>query len=242
MCRLFAALVETRADHRDALFESPRSLAALSEEHPHGWGVAVWSEREGWSVEKSPVRARDCARYRDRAAVAGELVLAHVRQGTVGAQEHANTHPFIHGRWVFAHNGTIDALPWLRAQTCPVRQRACEGATDSELFFAYLLAALDAEGVLDLPASARTDRVIRDAVARCLAREGFGAINFLLTDGVTIYAHRWGRTLFVSEGEGRAMVASESLAEHRWREVPEGALLRCDRGRAPRWRALDDLA
>lgn len=242
MCRLFAALVDARADHRDALLEAPRSLSSLSQEHPHGWGVAVWSEREGWTVEKAPVRALDCERFRACATRSGNLVLAHVRQRTVGPQGVENTHPFAHGRWVFAHNGTIEALPWLRAQTCAHRQQGCKGETDSELFFAYLQCALEGAGVLDAPASDRTDAALRAAVDRCLALERFGAINFLLTDGETLYAHRWGRTMFVSEGEGRALVASEALGDHAWREVPEGALLRCDRRASPVWRELSRLS
>lgn len=242
MCRLFAALVDARADHRDALLNAPRSLSALSQEHPHGWGVAVWSESEGWAIEKAPVRAQDCARFRACALRPGNLVLAHVRQRTVGPQGVENTHPFAHGRWVFAHNGTIEALPWLRAQTCPGRQGRCLGQTDSELFFAYLQCALEAAGVLDAPASERTDAVIRGALDRCLAQERFGAINFVLTDGETLYAHRWGRTMFVSEGSGGALVASEALADHPWREVPEGALLRCDRRSPPVWREVPRLS
>lgn len=238
MCRLFAALVDVRADHRDALVDAPRSLRALSEEHPHGWGVAVWSEREGWTVEKSPVRAMDCERYRACATRSGNLVLAHVRQRTVGPQDLENTHPFTHGRWVFAHNGTIEALPWLREQTCAARREAVAGQTDSELFFAFLLCALDRAGVLDAPASARTDEALGEAIAQCLSQERFGAINFLLSDGETLYAHRWGRTMYVSDGGGSALVASEGFGEHPWREVPEKSFLRCDRGVSPTWRTL----
>lgn len=238
MCRLFAAMVDTRADQRDALIHAPRSLAALSEEHPHGWGVAVWSDAEGWSIEKSPVRAMDCARYRACAGRPGQLVLAHVRQRTVGPLAIENTHPFSLGRWVFAHNGTIEALPWLREQTCPLRRERLIGETDSELFFNYLLGALDRAGVLDAPADPRTDSALRDAVARCLAQERFGAINFVLTDGETLYAHRWGRTLFVSEVQGGALLASEGFGDHPWREVREGSLLRCDRSSPIRWREL----
>lgn len=242
MCRLFAALVEPRAHHRLALLDAPRSLSWLSEEHPHGWGVAVWREGDGWQIEKSPVRARDCARYRDAAAREGNLVLAHVRQRTVGPQGIENTHPFRHGRWVFAHNGTIEDIAWLRGETDPARSAACEGSTDSELFFAYLLTALDAAGVVDLCADARTDAAIVAALDRALGRARFGAANFLLTDGETLYAHRWGRTMFVSDREDGALVASETLTEEAWRPVAEGTLLRADRGARPVWRVITTRA
>lgn len=238
MCRLFAAVAETRTHHRHALLEAPRSLSWLSEEHPHGWGVAVWRDDAGWTIDKSPVRARDCARYREAAGREGDVVLAHVRQRTVGPQGVVNTHPFHHGRWVFAHNGTIEDLAWLRAQTCPQRRGACEGETDSELFFAYLLTALDGAGRVDVAADARTDAALADAVRAALGRERFGAANFLLTDGATLYAHRWGRTMHVAEGTRGALVASEAITDDAWRGVDEGTLLRADRGSHPAWRVV----
>jgi glutamine amidotransferase len=36
-------------------------------------------------------------------------VLAHLRRATVGRVALENTHPFCHGSWVFAHNGTLPA-------------------------------------------------------------------------------------------------------------------------------------
>jgi glutamine amidotransferase len=238
MCRLFAALVSTPRHHRRALVDAPRSLAGLSDEHPHGWGVAVWRDDEGWRIDKRPVRARDCDRYRACAAQEGEVVIAHVRQGTVGPQALHNTHPFRRGRWVFAHNGTIEDLDWLRAQTCPDRQRDCEGQTDSELFFSYLLSALDAAGVVDAPADARTDAALVGALDGALARARFGAVNFLLSDGRTLYAHRWGRTMLVADGDGGGLVASEVPEGEDWRVVPEGTLLRVERGLRPSWREV----
>lgn len=242
MCRLFAALVDPRRHHRFALLDAPRSLAWLSEEHPHGWGVAVWAEEQGWQVEKRPVRAKDCEAYRDAAAREGNLVLAHVRQRTVGPQGIENTHPFRRGRWVFAHNGTIEDLDWLRDQTASRYRAACEGSTDSELFFSYLLTALDAAGRVDADPDARTDLAVTDALRSALARPRFGAVNFLLTDGRTLYAHRWGRTMFVTDGPHGAMVASEALTDDPWRPVEEGALLRCDQRAGAGWRVVSSSA
>lgn len=238
MCRLFAAVAETQRHHRHALLDAPRSLSSLSEEHPHGWGVAVWRDGAGWIIDKSPVRALDCARYREAAARAGEVVLAHVRQRTVGPQGVSNTHPFRRGRWVFAHNGTIEDLPWLRAQTCPQRRGACEGETDSELLFAYLLTALDAANRLDAPADAATDTALAGALRAALSREGFGAANFLLSDGAVLYAHRWGRTMHVAERVDGALVASEAITDDAWQGVDEGTLLRTDRQARPSWRLV----
>jgi predicted glutamine amidotransferase len=133
---------------RFCLYQAPRSLSCLSREHPDGWGIAVYeSGREHWMLHKHPACAGSDDRFADVAVTAtGHSMVAHIRKRTVGPIGMDNTHPFHRGRWVFAHNGTIDELDALRSRTSPARRAEVVGTTDSELFFAYLLSRLDDEG------------------------------------------------------------------------------------------------
>lgn len=263
MCRLVGVVASETTDFRFTLNEAPRSLAALSPEHPHGWGLAVHAEGRGWDVHKQAACARDDARFCKLAADArGELLVAHVRKRTVGPVGCPNTHPFHRGPWVFAHNGTIDDTAWLAERASAARRAEIEGETDSELFFAALLTAIDeVGGALGVRSAAdgAVDRAIAGVVARCHARASFGASNFLLSDGVSLYAHRSGRSLFVlTRGRGdrvvdsrrsrethavietpwsdrreAVLVASERITDEPWAELAEQTLLRVERGPRP---------
>lgn len=216
------------------LAERPRSLAALGAEHRDGWGVASF-EAGRWSVHKGTRSAAEDARFARRAArLRGQVLISHVRKRTVGETRTVNTHPFVRGRWVFAHNGTIEDREHLRRETSATRAEEIAGETDSELFFAWLLTRLDAAGLARAPASRETDRVIASCVRACRARAGFGSFNFLLSEGSACWVHRFGRGLFLLErgGDGRraraAFVASEPTTEEPWRELADGTLLRVD--------------
>jgi len=159
MCRLLGVVSSETTDFRFSLHEAPKSLAVLSTEHAHGWGLAVHGDR-GWSLHRNPVRAGDCARFRELAASArGEVLLAHIRKRTVGPIGLENTHPFLQGRWVFAHNGTIEDIGWFEERTSASRRAEVVGQTDSERLFAWLLSELD---------GAASERASIDrALARC---------------------------------------------------------------------------
>lgn len=265
MCRLLGIAANEATEFRIVLREAPRSLAALSREHPDGWGIAVFDAHEQtWQIDKGLRCAGEDERFHSLAVGSrGEILISHVRQKTVGDTKLVNTHPFYRGRWVFAHNGTIKQLPWLRARSSSERLAQISGDTDSELLFAWLLTCLDEAGVSNEPASQRTDRAI--AVAARSAREepDFGAFNFLLCDGATTYAHRFGRALFLLErhpddvvrsrrtsrdgtvyetpwsGHCTAVfVASEHITHEPWAHIDDGVLLRIERTPTPHWRLI----
>jgi predicted glutamine amidotransferase len=132
------------------------------------------------------------------------------------------------GRWVFAHNGTVQDRAWISANTSPERAAEIRGETDSEAFFAFVLTRLDEAAVTC--ASPETDDVLARTLAECRAREGFGSFNFLLSDGASVYAHRFGRSLYVLERTGdrrspSVFIASEAMTDEAWREVESGTLL-----------------
>ncbi|MFO0761580.1 MAG: class II glutamine amidotransferase [Byssovorax sp.] len=245
MCRLIGACSAGDAGYAFCLQGAPRSLAALSPEHPHGWGLAVHDGAEGWSLVRSPACARDDQGFSGAAERArGPILIAHIRKRTVGPVRVENTHPFRRGRWVFAHNGTVTDLDFLTRRTSPARLAEIEGDTDSERLFAFLLTALDE--------AASTMESIGNALARALRsailRPDFGTANLLLSDGRSLFTFRAGRSLYlldrkrapaspVADAHRRrpaVLVASERLTDEPWDEIPEGALLRIDGGEAPR--------
>ncbi len=233
MCRFLGIVAVRDVELRGCLGDGPRSLAELSREHPDGWGLALFEPgARRWAVHRGVDRALDCARFRALAAASRASVLvAHIRQKTVGCTSLANTHPFAQSNWIFAHNGTVKDVAYLTARSAPERLAEVAGETDSEQLFAFLLTRLDEAGLTDRPASARTDHVLAAACAELRARPGMGALNFLLSDGATSYAHRFGRGMFVLErAAGEVLVASEELTHEPWRLVPDGTLLRMDRG------------
>ena len=264
MCRLLGIASSEPTDFRICLRESPRSLAALSREHRDGWGIAVFDEQGGWSIEKGVACAGEDERFHRLAGGSrGDLFVAHVRQKTVGETSLVNTHPFRQDRWVFAHNGTVKDVAWLRANASPQRIAQIRGETDSEVLFAWLLTRLDEAGVTHVPAGQETDGAIGRAVRAARDREHFGAFNFLLSDGSTLYAHRFGRTMHLlergphdmvrtrrtshdgtvvetpwSQRRTAILIASEKMTDEPWHAVEDGTLLRVDRKPLPHWRLV----
>jgi glutamine amidotransferase len=147
-------------------------------------------------------------------SVDSQALLAHARYATVGAQKDENTHPFRHRRWLFAHDGTVEAFaqvrPRLMAELPDHLRRHVEGETDSEHAFALFLKHLRALAQLD-----DHDLEVR-AVGRALAqtvrdletwsREAGAArasvLNFAATNGRVLAATRRGRPLHYALLEG----------------------------------------
>lgn len=262
MCRLVGIIASEDTEFGLCLKEAPRSLARLSREHPDGWGIATFERtRATWQVHKGTERAFEDTRFHEIAArSAGHLLIAHIRQKTVGSTRLENTHPFERDGWLFAHNGTVKAIDVVRSRASKARLAEIQGDTDSELLFAHLLARLDEAGLTKLTddASRAAATAIVESAARKLREENVGAFNFLLSDGNTTFAHRFGRTLFMlqrapsdrvrelrdvtesttlvtkwTQRRHAVLIASERLTDEEWRELPEGTLLRIDRDPVP---------
>ncbi|MEO6573866.1 MAG: class II glutamine amidotransferase [Polyangiaceae bacterium] len=262
MCRLLGIIASEPTEFRLVLRDVPRSLAALSREHPDGWGLAVYDEAVDWRLHKGVACATEDEHFHRHAAGSrGNILISHVRRKTVGPTSLDNTHPFESSGWVFAHNGTITDTAYLREQASVARSQAMRGETDSELFFAYLLSRFDRAGATK--ASEVTDGIVREVVHDAWTRPNFGAFNFLLSDGHVTYAHRFGRGLFLlergphdevrgalaskdgsvvetpwSQRRRAVFIASEKMTDEPWIEIEDRTLLRVDRSPIPVWRRL----
>ncbi len=246
MCRLFGQHAHPGFDPCEPLCSAENALRFQSHKHPHGWGI-------GWYREGVPQRHlgllpahHDETFVSAARALASGVVVAHVRDASIGRVIEENTHPFVHGRWLFAHNGTLarfkrvgavrDAL---LAEIDPDLRPHVHGETDSERCFYVFLSRLRARAPLDgadLPSVRRALAEMTDAASRICdstASEKPSSMNFLASDGRILAATRRGRTLHLSLDAGPRhafVVASEPIGRGRWEEVPEGGFVGTDDG------------
>jgi predicted glutamine amidotransferase len=238
MCRLLGVVSSGPRSFGLLLREAPRSFAFLSKKHADGWGVAASGRDRGWTVRRSLLRAgADGAFLGWASATLGELIVAHVRQRTRGEVRLENTHPFASSSWVFAHNGTIEDVAYLRARSSSRRLRELRGETDSELLFAFLLTHLDEAGT----ARERVDRALRLATRNLAERAQLGTASFILSDGKALYAHRYRAPLHLlqrKQGLPCVAVTTEPITDEPWLALEGGDLVRIDRDPIPRWTQL----
>jgi glutamine amidotransferase len=220
MCRLYALRATGPTRVACDLLQAPNALVrqshcdARGECHADGWGLVHYADRWPQRV-RGALPAFDDPAFPDTAEeLRAETVLAHVRFASVGDRSLVNTHPFVLGRWVFAHNGTVAALDHLHArltsESRPELLALRMGSTDSEAAFVWLLSRLAAAGIdTSAPHSVETP-LLRDAFAaaaaelwsRCEALEpGEAKLNFVLTDGRSLVATRINHSLHVSQAD-----------------------------------------
>ncbi len=208
MCRLFGfkSAVVSRA-HR-SLVEAENALAQQARHHPDGWGIGYFHGGEAFVLKSQGGAAENDSFRRASERLASHTFVVHVRRATVGGLGPYNVHPFRHGKWLFAHNGTLFGFDRLRERLharipAPLRERVL-GTTDTETLFFYLLASLQDAGVASCGSGVTCGRRAGDAVQEAvdaLYRETSAAdvpppiVNFILTNGTVFLAHRSGRDL-----------------------------------------------
>ena len=241
MCRLFGFRSIIQSHVHSSLTRAENALGVQAERHRDGWGVAYYVSGIP-HVVKSPTPANEDRLFqRVSGVVSSELVIAHVRKATCGELSILNCHPFQHGRWVFAHNGTCYGFDGFRERLIgeirPSLRAHLRGQTDSEVLFLLLLSQLDADALQSdaplgfdaLAAASReaTERIWKERPERHPARchdTDPTCLSFLLTDGEVLLAHQGGRPLcFAADLEAaeeptcgaalrRLRVASEPLS------------------------------
>ena len=223
---------------------APRTLAALILDPPQGLLHQSFAPRlqshglvnadgfgAGWYVPE--VRAEP-ARYRRRvpiwtdasfASLAGTIastcVVAAVRSASIGMPiEEAATAPFTHGRYLFSHNGRVDAdrlrgfLPLAAVPESP-----CDSAVLAALLWHRL----------GQPAAAFPEviaRLVLDAAACTPPGREQAALNVLVADGTTLCATAWGESLHLRrEAEGTLIASEPGDAGGDWEQVPDRSLV-----------------
>ncbi|GEJ57183.1 class II glutamine amidotransferase [Anaeromyxobacter diazotrophicus] len=244
MCRLFAQHADPLHLPHEPLCVAHNALRVQSHRHRHGWGIG-WYDASGVQLRRGVMPAHADEAFAAAAREArSEIVLAHVRDASVGEVVEENTHPFSHGRWLFAHNGTVS-----RFRRAPAVRRALEaeidpryrallaGDTDSERCFFLFLTLLDAHlgagAAPDLEDVRRALSATVETVARLADRRPArpSSLNLLVTNGEVLAVCRRGRTLHVAPHiatSGVFAIASEPIGAGPWREVPEGGFVGID--------------
>lgn len=263
MCRLYGFRSSYPRKVECELIRAENSLLAQSlkdahgHSHPDGWGLAIHNGNTPRVVRQAKAASQSTAFRWVSAQAHSCTVLAHVRRATFGDLRPENTHPFSHGRWLFAHNGTLGAFPVLRdrmlAETTADQRRAIQGQTDSEHIFHFLLAHIETQPEKSLVDAVRLGVTGLMEWARREAPEAEFGLNFLLTDGRESVGARIGRTLWYTlrdrihpcEVCGGALhvegvppddyhaivVASEPITRGEpWESFAEGAIFRIDPG------------
>jgi glutamine amidotransferase len=153
-----------------------------------------------------------------------------------------NTHPFVEGRWVFAHNGTVARYRRSRAvreallsAISPARRRHLSGETDSERCFQLFLSRLDLRRRRGGPSLDDVRGAMAETVSlvRAIADRGehHSTLNFLASDGRLLAACRHLKPLHVTTraaGGHLFAVASEPIGKAGWEEVPEDGFVGID--------------
>lgn len=194
-----------------------------------GFGVGWYSP----DVRAEPARYRKpIPMWNDQtfANIAGAIrtgaFIAAIRNASPGLPiNEACTAPYTRGPWLFAHNGGI--VDWhgptgvgvaLRRRLSDVSLAATEGATDSEVLFGLVLDAIT-EGASPTDAVGSVIRLTQSLSRGC-------RLNFLLTDGTTVFATAAGDTLFTRRDDSSVVVASEPFDDSSaWQVVPDDSLV-----------------
>lgn len=212
MSRLFAYMGNDQDRVKCALYPARKLLVAdgAASASFDAWGLGFYQGGEVLLQRRPKPPTEPIDFYALVKDLRTDVIVGHVRQGTVGKPKNENTHPFRFRSWLFAHHGTIPSFDGVRdellAAVPDFLRRNIRGQTDSEHLFHVMLAFLHDAGKLDdinVPAS-----LVRDAVRGALAlvekSAGKAAADAMecalaLTNGRILVATRHGAPVYLQE-------------------------------------------
>ncbi len=209
MCRLFGFRSSMDVGVHHSLVLAENALAMQSQKHPDGWGIGYY-ESDLPVLRRSAESAFVDRDFRQMARfVRSPTVIAHIRAATIGRIAIENAHPFQMGRWIFAHNGTVQNFESIEEEVlagiAPDLRVHIAGNTDSERMFYLFLSFLRRSGVEyheQAPANLAAEVLGQTVtwITKLATRKDCPPpiLNFLVTDGRAMAASRLGRSLFFS--------------------------------------------
>lgn len=222
MCELFAVSLNKKIKLNDYLV----SFFERSDEHPNGWGLAVFDDNNV-SIEREPVKARNSLYLKNRLSskIVASNLMAHIRKATIGDVEYENTHPFVakdeSGRkWVLMHNGTIFDSPVISAY-----QYRQVGSTDSERVLLYLVDQINKQIIDDMNFFDVNERfkTVESVIMKIVPEN---KLNLVINDGEYLYIHKnENETLFMKDTKDGVIFATHPLDKDEWHEVDDNRLL-----------------
>lgn len=265
MCRLFGILSSAKIDAEYPLLDAPQSLlfqSHVDKKRPQndGWGMG-WIENGKPKIIKSPgaIYREETTLRKAAKKVKGKALIAHVRWASnpLKLPKHeligiVHTQPFNHGRWIFAHNGTLLIPNEVRAELGPWTSYI-KGNNDSEVLFYWLLKHWKGGSRGQLVAGIRESLSALDIIwQKCrkkypLYKYPYHGLNWVLTDGKILIAQCYTQPggfgkakalihkkepyyqLRYKSGGSGWMVASEPLdLDPRWEAFQHGQILITD--------------
>ena len=160
MCRWIAYRGETVALERyvtepahSLVVQSLRAKESVGATNGDGFGLGWYGDRDepGLYREVRPAWSDENLKHLCR-HIRSSMFFAHVRAATGTPTTRPNCHPFVHGKWMFMHNGQVGDWSLIRRRVEELipdefyKSRA--GTTDSEaMFLAILGAGADADPI-----------------------------------------------------------------------------------------------
>ena len=189
---------------QDDLINLQFSLKNLGAYNDDGWGLAFYNSSGNYIFRGKPSAYSDPnfdQAVQNITTSNAYISVGHVRQASSGATAIPNPHPFNrtkNGRvWMFGHNGGLDKtkLKNLIGQDYLDQNPPTVGANwsdsdvvDSDLYMLYVMKCIEQNGW-------NATLGISEAVADISAAD-YGAMNFFLTEGETLWGFRRGITLY----------------------------------------------
>jgi predicted glutamine amidotransferase len=222
----------------------PNSLKALGASNPNGWGLGFYTNAEPIVLRGQSAANTDPNFNLAASEVAGSgaiVAVGHVRRASSGLVNIPDPHPFERYKngkyWLFCHNGGIDKTILINligaqylAQNPPSVGSNQGQWIDSELYFIYLLKCCE-------QCNWDTQKGIAKAVDDiCNQVPGTGeTLNFLLTDGTTVWGFCKGNTLYYYKDPQYLAIASQypTASQGAWITVSNFYLVTLLRGNAP---------
>jgi predicted glutamine amidotransferase len=211
MCRLFAfrSNVPSRAHH--SLMTAENAVSTQAENHSDGWGIGYYLDEEPYLFRATKGAAEDHRFQLLSESLRSSTFLVHVRRATVGDIDSLNSHPFRHGTWMFAHNGTIFDFEKLESRILeamlPELRPLIFGSTDSERYFYFLLSYMIRAGIsksgrgeIDIAVAVKAQKEALSEIFSWCQELGIDApkANYILTNGEVMFARRAGLELYLS--------------------------------------------
>jgi predicted glutamine amidotransferase len=151
--------------------------------HLDGWGASGFKENRAVYFGRETLPANESRdefnQAVDRARKSETpVVIAHFRKVAGSPTGISNTHPFHWRDWVFAHDGTIFGAE----ASLPLNETAPYGETDSERFFLWIWEQVHA--------TADPTAALAALLKKSRETLVFSSLNFLMSDGQTLWAYR----------------------------------------------------
>lgn len=215
MCRLFGykGSLPTKlsfflADASNSLVKQS-ILDARNISNSHGWGIGFYQKHKAYIQKRASSASFDFNFKFLIDFIETETMIAHIRDATVGDISDHNAHPFLYGKWLWAHNGTIEGFELLRPvilqQIGPELAFEIMGTTDSEYGFYLFLANLKKK-VDDVNSPDIDIITIRDTFTETLHQiNTLGSnvgitkphkLNIIVSNGKIMAASRYGNSLY----------------------------------------------